>query len=149
MKLQQYLLNNYLNVDFENFSQKAVLAHGILKSIKHNPNRYSTKEDAEKVDPVAEAIKVIEKIIEETHDDLHISLFVLDKNILPQDKLKTGENLTINFKYKNPYRGKNTLSMTQDQIQHHLCTASLKIHEILMEHIAAFSEQMFFESGNL
>lgn len=144
MKLQQHLLNDYLRTEFENFSHRAVLALGLLISIKHNP---ISDLNQEKKDALDTAIKDVEEIISITNKETQISLFVLDRNIAPQDFSKTATIQKINFERKKKIKDTMRVQLNSDQIQDLLCNASLQIHKIVMTQISGFSDQMFLENS--
>lgn len=146
MKLQQYLLNHYLHIPFEDFSHKAVVALGILTSIKYNP--LSDTDDKQKKE-LDDAINKVKKIIEITNEDTQINLFILDRNISPQDFSKTPTLHIINFKRIKPVKGQDKIQMSSDQIQKALCEAIMEINTLLMKEIAGFSDQMFLDDGGL
>lgn len=147
MKLQQYLLNNYLHIPFEDFSHRIVSALGILESIKENPMSMSQQPNDKK--PIDDAIEKVNQIIMETNPKIKISLFILDRNILPQDQMKEAQNLTIKFSYEKAVNGQQSITLKQNEIQNYLCIASKEVHSILMRHIAKYSEEMFFDSAIL
>lgn len=146
MKLQQYLLNDYLRIEFESFSHKAVAALGILTSIKHNP---LSEMQPKEMQALEATIQKVQTIIDVTRDDIQISLFILDRNIIPQDFSKTQTNYATKFTRKKKVKDESTMTLSQDQIQALLCQATMEIHILLMAQIAGFSEQMFFDGGDL
>lgn len=138
MKLQQYLLTYYLHIPFEDFSHRAVAALGILKSIERNTNSEMRKEDRERI---TKAIEKIRHICEVTDDKTNISLFVLDRNVTPQDLVKNPANIYITFT-RAPRFGGTTLKLNADQIQDLLCNAMIEINDIVMASVAPYSEQI-------
>lgn len=145
MKLQQYLLNYYLHIPYEDFSHKAVSALGILTSIKYNPLSELDKEQIKLLD---DSINRIQEIIAITNKDTQVSLFILDRNIAPQDFSKNPVNFVINFKRIKKVRDSEDIRLSADQIQKILCEATLEINQILMRQIAGFSDQMFLDGEN-
>jgi len=148
MKLQQYLLNHYLHVPFEEFSHKAVSALGILVSIKHNPMSQDSGNSNQK--DIDAAITRVREIIAITDKKIEVSLYILDRNIAPQDFTKNPTLHIIKFTRNKKVNDSENITMNSDQIQQALCKAIEEINEILMKCIAGFSEQMFFdEAGSL
>lgn len=139
MKLQQYLLHHYLNTEFEDFSHRSVSALGILLTIKNSPFGAGDKK-------VEEAINEIKDIVKRTDKETDVSLFVLDRNIVPQNVAKGVEYKTTFTRNTKRDTGQ-TITLGQDEIQRRLCNALMRIHEIVMEQIAGYSEQINMESG--
>lgn len=145
MKLQQYLLNDYLHIPFENFSHKAVAAVGILTTINNSPLSDLSKIQKEEI---VKSIEKVKEIISSTRKDIQVSLFVLDRNIIPQDIAKSSTNYMTKFARDKNVKDNSTIQLNQDQIQKLLCEAQMEIHEILMRQVSGFSEQMFFDGDS-
>ena len=145
MKLQQYLLNDYLHTPYEEFSAKAVTAKGILISIQHNP---LSELGPEQKSALEKSITRMEEIIRVVRDDVQVSLFVLDRNVTPQDHLKSTTILKFTFARLKPVKNEQNITLDTNQIQGLLYNAIMEIHDILMKEIAGFSEQMFYEQGS-
>lgn len=146
MKLQQYLLNHYLHIPFEQFSNRAVAAKGLLITIRNNPLSDLTYDDEKALD---KAIKTVTDIIDMTEEKIQVSLFVLDRNVSPQDFSKTPVFYTTKFERKKKVNDETTISMSADQIQRALCEAAMKINDTLMTEISRFSEQIIFDGNDL
>lgn len=148
MRLQQYLLHNYLHIPYEEFSHKAMSGLGILTSIKYNT--LSDMSDEQKKD-LDKSIEIVRKIIEHTKDNVQVNLFILDRNIAPQDFSKTAVNRITNFTRIQKVGNSDSISLSSDQIQKLLCEATLEIDQIVMRQIARYSEQMGYgeDSGQL
>jgi len=143
MKLQQYLINNYLHIPYEDFSHRASAARGILITLRNNPISQlsqSQQQDIEK------AIKRISDIIDITSPKLQVSLFILDRNISPQDFSKNPVTHNVNFRRAKQLGDSRHVKLTTNEIQNYLCYALLQIEEILMEQIAKLSDQFIFET---
>jgi len=144
MKLQQYLINNYLHIPFEDFSHRAVAALGILTSIQNNQISEMTEERRK---AIGESINKIKNIIEVTDPKLQVSLFVLDRNIAPQDFSKQAVNHNLSFTRKRPIGDQKYAKLTMDEVQNYLCYALMEINEILMKECGKVSDQFIFEES--
>lgn len=142
MKLQQYLINNYLHIPYEDFSHRATAARGILLTLRGNPISQLTEEQKKDLE---RAIKNISDIIDTTDKKLQVSLFVLDRNVAPQDFSKTPVTYNTTFKRVRAVGDSQFIKLTTDEIQNYLCYALLRIEEILMQEIAKLSDQFIFE----
>jgi hypothetical protein len=142
MKLQQYLINNYLHIPYEDFSHRATAARGILLTLKGNPISQLTPQQKNEIEA---AIMKITEIIDTTEKKLQVSLFVLDRNITPQDFSKTPVTYNTTFKRVRAVGDSRFVKLTADEIQNYLCYALLRIEEILMNEIAKLSDQFIFD----
>lgn len=146
MKLQQYLLNHYLHIPYEEFSYKASSALGILISIENNALNELSDDKKKKL---KEDIEKVKEIIESTRKDIHVSMFVLDRNIAPQDFSRNPTNHVFTFPMRKVINDKDKIQLSQDNIQRLLCEATMEINNILMKQLAGFSEQMYFDEDEL
>lgn len=106
----------YLRTPFENFTDKYILARGIFPLL----DKYSEEDFNE--------IKAIEK---HTTPHIKVSLYKLDRDINPT---KGEFKLTSRkFSYIQDVPDKTTIIITDGNIQHHLCIAIRRVHEIVMK----------------
>jgi hypothetical protein len=106
-------------MDFERFTSKLILAFGLFEvmDIEHAKER--------------ERLKFIE---ENTHEDIRIALYKLDRCINPNKK--DFDPVDHKFKFLVSIPGEfqdKELTLSEQQIQNYLCLAIREVHQIVLK----------------
>lgn len=134
------VFNHYLSVPYSNFTGKAISALGVLGLM--DQKKESVKKD----------IIEIKNIIDTTSDELHFSMYVLDRWVNPEGVIDESLTLWVSDKspaiMKNKYRNGRTFTKSSGGdyfLQKKLCEAIAKIHVIVMKNISSYN--IDFEVG--
>jgi len=134
MRLVAFMIQHYFSVPYDNFTAKVMSAISLFEVV-----------DAKKED-----IKKVNWIKNNTHDDVLVSMWKLDKS-LNRDK---GEFNTVSNKrtyFKNEYteeeelNSEHKVTLDDHQTYHYLCEAMNNIHKIVSRNIKGYKEEMKFD----
>ena len=137
MQLISFLVQHYFSIKYEDFTSKLVAAFAILRVIKQD----------DKVDLVLDnALIELGYIEENTHPDIKVSLYKLDRNVnssksevkLTQHKIQ----LRKNDYNPNKADSKEYETFTDDKIQYYLCKALRRVNDIVCKQIKVYSDEV-------
>ena len=132
--LLSFMIQHYFAVQYENFTAKIISAYAILKIV----------DDAKKED-----IERVEWIQKNTHKDIRVSIWKLDRAINPT---KGEFSMVVNKRRFSKNKateternlGKHTVELTEDSMQHYLCEAINEVHNIVVRNIKGYKEEIPF-----
>jgi len=132
MLLISYMIQHYFSVPYEDFTSKIITAYGLLNAVEN-----VSKEDLER----------IKWIQQNTHKDIMVSLWKLDRAVNPTK----GDFKQVSYKRRfiknNTQRtdfemGKAHIELTDDMIQQYLCEAINEAHFIVVKNIKGYKEEI-------
>jgi len=132
MLLLSYMIQHYFSIPYEDFTSKIITAYGLLNAVDGVPR---------------EDLNRIKWIQENTHKDVMVSLWKLDRAVNPTK----GEFQQVSFKrrfIRNDAQqtefetGGGYVELTDDMIQQYLCEAITEVHVIVIKNIKGYKEEM-------
>jgi hypothetical protein len=109
------VFQRYLETPFELFTDKYIIARGIFYLVDENKD-------------LSKYFKEIDVIESETHPDVKVSLYKLDRVV----NAEKGMTLHVEQKFRFLNSDNKTIELTERQIQHYLCIALRRVNEIVM-----------------
>ena len=130
------MIQHYFSLKYEDFTGKIISAYAILKTIDETSN-----EDIEK----------IKWIQSNTHEDVRVSLWKLDRSVNPTKGDFKIVNNKRSFNKNNATdedreQGEGSITLTEDSIQHYLCEAINEVHRLVAKNIKNYKEEIPFGS---
>jgi len=126
------MIQHYFSIPYEDFTSKIITAYGLLNAVDGVPR---------------EDLNRIKWIQENTHKDVMVSLWKLDRAVNPTK----GEFQQVSFKrrfIRNDAQqtefetGGGYVELTDDMIQQYLCEAITEVHVIVIKNIKGYKEEM-------
>jgi hypothetical protein len=135
MLLISYMIQHYFGVPYQMFTEKVMTAYALLKAV----------DNAEEKD-----IERIRWIQENTHEDLHVSIWKLDRVINPskgefKNIVRKMSFIKTGAEDEDIEQGRGMIELTEDKIQHYLCEAINEVHCIVTKNIRGYKEEIKFE----
>ena len=136
MQLISYITQIYFSKRIEDFTEKMIAALGIFQAI-------------ELTDEGVDDYSTIKWIEENTHKDVMVSIYKLDRNINPTKE--SVKNVVKNVKLKflrndsvdiDNIEEKNTIEMTDDTAQYYLCKAIRVVNDLVIKNIKSYSDEI-------
>lgn len=127
MKLITFIVNHYVSIPYERFTDKAIEALSLLRMIK------DTKE---------EDIERVEYLIENTNEKVRVSIYKLDRNINPTKGEFSIVARKAEFKRNSMVDGKINITLTEDSMQYYLCCAISEINDIVFNNLQRYEEEL-------
>lgn len=130
--LISYMIQHYFGIPYQAFTEKAITAYALLNAVDG-----TTKEDIDQV----------KWIQENTHKEIMVSLWKLDRAVNPTKgyfnvTAKKMKFIRNDASMQEVDLGVNTVEMTEDMIQNYLCEAINEIHTIVVKNIKGYKEEM-------
>src|SRR4030042_958882 len=128
MKLLTVMFQNYMTIAYENFTAKFIAAKSLLTLIDNcDKNRKAE----------------IEYIEENTDCDVNVSLYKLDRNINPTKGEFKACNNKVRFVRNGDFDNDDKyITLTEDQMQYHLCKCIAKVDFIVLEQMKKYKEEI-------
>lgn len=136
MQLISYITQIYFSKRIEDFTEKMIAALGIFQAI-------------ELTDEGVDDYSTIKWIEENTHKDVMVSIYKLDRNINPTKE--SVKNVVKNVKLKflrndshdtDNIEEKSTIEMTDDTAQYYLCKAIRTVNDLVIKNIKSYSDEI-------
>jgi len=136
MQLISYITQIYFSKRIEDFTEKMIAALGIFQAI-------------ELTDEGVDDYSTIKWIEENTHKDVMVSIYKLDRNINPTKE--SVKNVVKNVKLKflrndshdtDNIEEKSTIEMTDDTAQYYLCKAIREVNDLVIKNIKSYSDEI-------
>lgn len=123
INLLSCIYQKYLDLSFEQFTDKAILALSVFELISKN-------------DEIIEVRDKVVWLIENTHPDVMVSLFKLDRRVDPtKGNISEAQKLFVmiknNYTQEQKNNGEHRIRLKEDQIQYYLCGCIMRINNLL------------------
>ena len=136
MNILSYYAQHYIGLKYEGFTDKLIAAITLF-TLMRTPDDEADKKVFE------EDKETLIWIEENTHKNVRLPLYMLDRNINPSKKdFKT---VMQKFTFTRMYPvddDDEKITLTENQMQYYLCMAVRKVNEIVMKHLKDYSDEM-------
>ena len=129
MNLTTALIEHFLNMPFQNFTEKLIAGFQLIEVIKFSP------EDELR-------LKFIE---ENTHEDIMVSIYMLDRFVNPTKGDFKIRNVVKEFRtnIRNIHtREYQMVSIPEDKAQRYLCLAMREVCQIISRNIKGYNDEI-------